>query len=94
MMSGRHHFNVATPHSSGNYRVVTFGPRRVKAKRTATWRDLTHDKDLAILLSLAKFERDDRDDDYRYRMTVNGLAFVITLALIAAGVWLAANLQG
>ena len=38
---------------------------------------------------LAKFERDEGADDYRHRMTVNVAAFVLVLALIGAGLWLA-----
>ncbi len=37
---------------------------------------------------LAKYERDDAGDDYRHRMTMNMLALVATLMLIAAGFWL------
>jgi hypothetical protein len=38
---------------------------------------------------LAKFERGEAPDDYRHRMTVNIAAFVLVLALIGAGLWLA-----
>ena len=48
--------------------------------------------DIRSLLSLAKYERGS-EDDYRQRMIINGLAFVVTAALIAAGVWLASNLH-
>jgi len=37
---------------------------------------------------LAKFERADTGDDYRHRMTMNVLGFLVTVVLIVAGVWL------
>lgn len=46
-----------------------------------------------ILLSLAKFERYDRGDDYRQRMLMNMLAFIFLLLLIVIGVWLAVNIN-
>jgi hypothetical protein len=38
---------------------------------------------------LAKFERGAGTDDYRHRMKVNIAAFLVVLALIGAGLWLA-----
>jgi hypothetical protein len=38
---------------------------------------------------LAKFEHGEDVDDYRHRMTVNIIAFVFVVGLIAAGLWLA-----
>ena len=38
---------------------------------------------------LSKYERGKDEDDYRHRMTVNALALVATIVLIAIGVWLA-----
>jgi hypothetical protein len=51
-----------------------------------------YSSDVTILLSLAKFESDGQEDDYRHRMLVNTLAFVVTVALIATGVWLTSSL--
>jgi hypothetical protein len=48
--------------------------------------------DIRSLLSLEKYERAS-EDDYGQRMIVNGLAFVVTVALIATGVLLASNLH-
>ena len=48
--------------------------------------------DISSLLSLAKYERAS-EDDYGQRMIVNGLALVVTVALIATGVLLASNLH-
>ena len=38
-------------------------------------------------------QREDREDDYRHRMVANFIAFIVTMALIAGGVWLAANID-
>jgi hypothetical protein len=48
--------------------------------------------DISSLLSLAKYECA-HEDDYGQRMIVNGLALVVTVALIATGVLLACNLH-
>jgi hypothetical protein len=95
MMSGRHHFNFAMPYSSDdNHCVVSFKPQRAKSGEIARWREPVRQGNSGILFSLAKFKRDDRGVDYRHRMTMNGLASVVTVATIAAGVWLVANLRG
>jgi uncharacterized membrane protein YiaA len=44
-------------------------------------------------LSLAKYERDSHEGDYRQRMIMIGLVFLVTVALIAIGVWPAANID-
>ena len=39
---------------------------------------------------LAQYERrPDEPDDYRHRMKMNALALIVTVALVAAGVWIA-----
>lgn len=39
---------------------------------------------------LGEYERrPDEPDDYRHRMVMNGLAFVATVLLIVAGIWIA-----
>jgi hypothetical protein len=48
---------------------------------------------ISSILNLAKFELDAREEDYRHRMIMNGLAFVVLLALITIGIWLAANIN-
>jgi hypothetical protein len=50
-----------------------------------------HEPNIVLLLSLAKYERD--EVDYHHRMITNGLAIVITVALMATGVWLASTLH-
>ena len=37
---------------------------------------------------LAKFERADTGDDYRHRMMMNVLGFLVTIGLAVAGLWL------
>jgi hypothetical protein len=49
--------------------------------------------DPSILLSLAKFERDDGEDEHRRRLFLNVLAFIVLLALTVIGVWLAVNIN-
>lgn len=42
---------------------------------------------------LDKYERSaDEGDDYRHRMTMNGLALLVVVLLIAAGIWIADTL--
>jgi hypothetical protein len=42
---------------------------------------------------LSRFERhQDGHDDYRHRMIVNGLAFILCMFLVLAGIWLATKM--
>ncbi len=50
--------------------------------------------DISSLLSLAEYERSDEENAYRHCMILNGLGFVVIVAVIAAGVWLMSNLSG
>ena len=96
MMSGRCHLIRAAPQpSDDDHRVVSFRPRRAEADGKARRREPIHDRDPNISLAedLAKYERDDHDDDYRHRMIMNGVAVVVIVALIAIGIWLAANIN-
>jgi hypothetical protein len=87
----------ATPSGWGKEprHVVRIRPQRAKADGAARWRPI-HDGDpnISLILSLAKYERDAQEDDYRKRMILNGLAFVVIAALIAIGFWLATNIDG
>jgi len=38
---------------------------------------------------LSSYERTDDGDDYRHRMITNGIAFLVCLVLVVAGVWIA-----
>jgi hypothetical protein len=91
---GRRHLFCAMPLSSDdNHLVVSFRPRRAKSGDIARWSAPIGQGDPSILLSLAKFERDDREDDYRQRMAQNMLAFIVLIALTLIGVWLAVNIN-
>jgi hypothetical protein len=95
MPEHRHFCLVARQSSYDDHRVVHFRPRRAKVDGMSGWRRPIHDRNLNIssVLSLARYERDGHEDDYRQRMIMNGLAFLATVALIAIGVWLAANID-
>ena len=41
---------------------------------------------------LAKYEQGEAEDDYRYRMKMNALGFLVTVMLMVAGMWLVAAL--
>jgi hypothetical protein len=87
----RCHFRTAVPPSSDdNHRVVSFPS--AKARKTAFWREPSNHEDPSLLLSIAKFERDDREDDYRHRMIMNALALIVVVILIVIGVWLMTNI--
>jgi hypothetical protein len=45
-----------------------------------------YSSNITNLLSLAKYECDGQQEDYRHRMLANMLAFLVTIALIATGV--------
>lgn len=81
--------------SDSEHRVVRFRPRRANADGSAKWHRPNHDRgqNISPVEGLAKYERGDLEDDYRHRMVMNGLALVVTIGLIASGVWLAANID-
>jgi hypothetical protein len=95
MMSERRHLNFVAPQPSDDHRVVRFRPRRAKVDRTIKRREriLDRDPNISSVLSLAKYDRHGQEDHYRHRMIMNGLAFIVTVALIAIGVGLAANIH-
>ena len=87
----RHHFITAMPPpSDDNRRVVSFPSG--KARKTAFGRESSNQEDPAVLLSIAKFERDGREDDYRHRMVMNALALIVVVIVIVIGVWLMTNI--
>jgi hypothetical protein len=95
-MSGhRQVFPAALRSSDDCDRVVLFRPQRAKVDGSAKWRLLKRDRDPDALLieKLARYELDDREDDYRQRMLLNGLGLVVTATLIAFGVWLMVNIH-
>lgn len=52
------------------------------------WRQPVHASGHAPVPDLAKYERPDIGDDYRHRMTMNGIGLLITILLIVAGIWI------
>jgi hypothetical protein len=68
-----------------DHRVIPFRPRGTPPWR---WRHYPTDSDLPDD-HLAKYEREESEDDYRHRMVMNLLGLGITVLLIVAGVWLA-----
>jgi hypothetical protein len=94
MPERRHFYLVARQSSDDDHRVVHFRARRAKADGMARRRGPIRDgnPNISSVLSLAKYERDGHEGDYRQRMIMNGLAFLVTVALIAIGIWLAANI--
>jgi hypothetical protein len=59
------------PSNDHDHRVVRFPSAKV---RKAAW---TQRGDPSLILSLAKFERNDRSDNHRHRLIMNALAFVV-----------------
>jgi hypothetical protein len=66
-------------------RVVRFTPRTSPRKPVAP-------KDPSPISDIGHYARGGRDDDYRHRMTMNVLAFLVCLLLAAAGIWLASRI--
>jgi hypothetical protein len=82
------------PPTNRDHTVIRFRHRLPQTGETAKSSAVPkHAPNIVYLLSLAKYESDGEEDDYRQRMLENGVAFAITIALIAAGVWLASNLH-
>jgi hypothetical protein len=68
--------------SEPEHRVLPFRPRGSLLKRNVPRPP--------PVLDLEKYERaPDEPDDYRHRMLMNGLGLMVTVVLIAAGLWIA-----
>jgi hypothetical protein len=96
MMSERRHLMVVAPRPTDDeHRVASgFDP----PKKWTGWLDgatsIHHgDPNISTVLSLAK-ERDRQKEKYQHRMITDGLAFVFTVALMAAGIWPPFNIHG
>jgi hypothetical protein len=90
------HSTPTTPPSGSNdHRIVSFRPRRATINETTRPHRSPHHRDpgISLILSLVKFEFDGREDHYQHRMIMNGLAFVVLLALVTIGIWLAVNIN-
>ena len=71
-------------------RVVHFTPRDKRhAPRTSDSGGFDLEACDSVVPSLAVYERCEGDDDFRQRMAMNCIAFVVNLLLIIVGVWLA-----
>ena len=80
------------PSTDEHGRVVPFR-RRGSATPVWPWPVRPAADDGPAVDDLAKFEREAGEDDYRHRMTMNGLALVATIILVVAGVWLATTIS-
>jgi len=86
--------NAERPDSGERGRVVLLRPRHPHAGNDNRPRhpagNLTSEPAIG---DLSRFERStDGQDDYRHRMMVNALAFILCIFLVLAGVWLAVKL--
>ena len=76
-------------------RVVRFTPRdRRHAPRTSGSGGIDLEDCDSVVPSLAVYEQCEGDDDFRQRMAMNCIAFVVNLLLIIVGVWLADRITG
>ena len=76
-------------------RVVHFTPRDKRhSPRTSDSGGFDLEACDSVVPSLAVYERCEGDDDFRQRMAMNCIAFVVNLLLIIVGVWLADRITG
>ena len=75
-----------TSPSQDSDRVIRFRPRGTSGWRWAPQQQTPTEPPVA---NLAKFQQVEGEDDYRHRMTMNGLALLVTTLLVIAGLWLA-----
>ncbi len=75
-----------------DHQVIPFRPRNVSTSGSDGCRLPANNVRPDVPEDLAKFERGEGDDDYRHRMLMNLAAFVVTIVLATAGVWLAITL--
>ena len=75
----------APPDDKG--RVIQFRPRGVPRWRWPAPRHFgaTEPADAG----LAKYEREEGEDDYRHRMKMNVLGLLVTILLVISGIWIA-----
>jgi hypothetical protein len=78
----------APARADDDHRVIPFRPRTGLHK---TWHLplVPRARDDSPVADLAKYERPEAEDDYRHRMKMNALGFLITCVLIVTGLWLA-----
>ena len=85
---------VASDHSKSpddERTVVPFRPRSAGPIEARGWRwsHRASEPTPPLVDGLARYEGGELEDSYRHRMLVNLAAFVFTIALACAGVWLA-----
>jgi len=74
-------------------RVLHLPPRHPLAGNDNCPPDAARSSNRATIGDLSRFERKSESvDDYRHRMVVNVLAFVIVVLLVVAGIWLTSKL--
>jgi hypothetical protein len=84
---------VERSNSGEGGRVVPFQPRLPAAGNDNRKAQAGSAPDAPEVGDLARFERSsEAPDDYRHRMRMNALAFLICSLLVAAGVWLAVTI--
>jgi hypothetical protein len=79
-----------TPDDQGG-RVLRFRPRGAPPRGGWRWPPSDPERDSPVD-DLAKYEGAETNDDYRHRMTMNLLTLLVTVILIAGGVWLSTKL--
>ena len=72
---------MSTPPNDSEHRVVPF-------RRRGSLFALRRPQPSPVQ-DLEKFERTGGEDDYRHRMMMNAMAAVVTILLIAGGIWIA-----
>jgi hypothetical protein len=92
-MSERRIVILGLPQSNnGDPPMARFRPRRVRADGRSNKTKCDRDISSLSVLSLAKYERADQDDNYRHRMAMNGLALICVVILMVIGIWLVDNI--
>jgi hypothetical protein len=77
------------PSKDGPSRVVPFRPRASRS-----WNDkLRLLEPRSPVNNLSKYSRSPEQDDYRHRMLINLLAFLVLSLLVCCGVWLTDNIS-
>jgi hypothetical protein len=76
-----------TNQNKGMGRVIRLRPRGAAPRRAAEAGGMPVRP--APVGDLSPYERTDDGDDYRHRMITNGIAFLVCVVLVVAGVWIA-----
>ena len=85
--------------TSDDQRVVRFRPRRASRAadggRERRAGPSIRDSEQSVVPDLAKYEcRDGEEEDYRHRMLMNVIAFMVNAVLIVVGVLFLGNVKG